>query len=68
MSVLLEGRHPDGKHIRIAVSPIRASGPPEERRGIRMVNPGGPAPALTWAARHVARFGLGGGAGQVRDA
>ena len=42
LSVPLDWRYPEGEHIRIAVSRVRASGTPAERRGILMVNPGGP--------------------------
>ena len=50
LSVPLDRAHPDGEHIRIAISRVRASGPPEERRGILLVNPGGPGgPGLAYA-------------------
>ncbi|MEV5121998.1 alpha/beta hydrolase [Streptomyces decoyicus] len=42
LSVPLDRSHPDGTHLRIAVSRIRASGPASERRGVLLVNPGGP--------------------------
>ncbi|GAB7029057.1 alpha/beta hydrolase [Streptomyces sp. NPDC021749] len=42
LDVPLDRRKPDGRHIRIAVSRVPASGTPEERRGILLVNPGGP--------------------------
>ncbi|WP_406263194.1 alpha/beta hydrolase [Streptomyces sp. NBC_00191] len=45
LSVPLDWEHPDGERISIAVSRVRASGPPEERRGILLVNPGGPGGA-----------------------
>ncbi|MEV6651706.1 alpha/beta fold hydrolase [Streptomyces sp. NPDC051219] len=50
LSVPLDREHPDGEHIRIAVSRVRASGPANERRGILLVNPGGPGgPGLAYA-------------------
>ncbi|MEU7154373.1 alpha/beta hydrolase [Streptomyces sp. NPDC045456] len=42
VSVPLDHTRPDGEHIRIAVSRVRASGTPAERRGVLLVNPGGP--------------------------
>ncbi|MEN2422477.1 alpha/beta fold hydrolase [Streptomyces rimosus] len=42
VSVPLDHSRPDGTRIRIAVSRVRASGTPAERRGILLVNPGGP--------------------------
>ncbi|WP_245689822.1 alpha/beta hydrolase [Streptomyces chattanoogensis] len=42
LSVPLDHAHPYGKHLRIAVSRVRASGPATERRGVLLVNPGGP--------------------------
>ncbi|MEU2791965.1 alpha/beta hydrolase [Streptomyces sp. NPDC007100] len=42
VSVPLDHRRPDGAHLRIAVSRVRASGTPAERRGVLLVNPGGP--------------------------
>lgn len=42
LSVPLDRRHPSGPHIEIAVSRVPASGTPAERRGILLVNPGGP--------------------------
>ncbi|WP_406214103.1 alpha/beta hydrolase [Streptomyces decoyicus] len=42
LSVPLDRSHPGGAHLRIAVSRIRASGPASERRGVLLVNPGGP--------------------------
>ncbi|MBT2392084.1 alpha/beta fold hydrolase [Streptomyces sp. ISL-1] len=57
LSVPLEWEHPDGEHIRIAVSRVRASGPPEERRGILLVNPGGPGgPGLAYAVTKRAKL------------
>lgn len=47
LSVPLDREHPDGERISIAVSRVRASGPPEERRGILLMNPAGPV-ALGW--------------------
>ncbi|MFG2224004.1 alpha/beta hydrolase [Streptomyces sp. NPDC048644] len=40
--VPLDRTRPDGPHLRIAVSRVRATGTPAERRGILLVNPGGP--------------------------
>ncbi|MFH8350404.1 alpha/beta hydrolase [Streptomyces sp. NPDC018045] len=40
--VPLDHTRPDGDHLRIAVSRVRASGTPAERRGVLLVNPGGP--------------------------
>ncbi|MCD9589917.1 alpha/beta hydrolase [Streptomyces sp. 8ZJF_21] len=42
LAVPLDWHHPEGEHLRIAVSRVRASGSPAERRGILLVNPGGP--------------------------
>ncbi|MCT9081771.1 alpha/beta hydrolase [Streptomyces fulvoviolaceus] len=42
LTVPLDWKHPDGRHIEIAVSRVPASGSPAERRGILLVNPGGP--------------------------
>lgn len=42
LSVPLDHRRPDGPHIDIAVSRVPASGSPAERRGVLLVNPGGP--------------------------
>ncbi|MEU9230149.1 alpha/beta hydrolase [Streptomyces massasporeus] len=42
LSVPLDRHHPSGPHIEVAVSRVRASGTPAERRGILLVNPGGP--------------------------
>lgn len=42
LSVPLDRGRPDGAHLRIAVSRVRASGPASERRGVLLVNPGGP--------------------------
>ncbi|MFH8409762.1 alpha/beta hydrolase [Streptomyces sp. NPDC018019] len=42
VSVPLDHTRPDGDRIRIAVSRVRASGTPAERRGVLLVNPGGP--------------------------
>ncbi|WP_406346489.1 alpha/beta hydrolase [Streptomyces sp. NBC_00648] len=57
LSVPLDWERPDGEHIRIAVSRVRASGPPEERRGILLVNPGGPGgPGLAYAVTKRAKL------------
>ncbi|MEU6965886.1 alpha/beta hydrolase [Streptomyces chrestomyceticus] len=40
--VPLDHTRPDGEHIRITVSRVRATGTPAERRGVLLVNPGGP--------------------------
>ncbi|MFG1667062.1 alpha/beta hydrolase [Streptomyces sp. Y7] len=42
LTVPLDHRHPSGPRIEIAVSRVPASGTPAERRGILLVNPGGP--------------------------
>ncbi|MFD5127976.1 alpha/beta hydrolase [Streptomyces olindensis] len=42
LTVPLDWRHPRGPRIEVAVSRVRASGTPAERRGILLVNPGGP--------------------------
>ncbi|MFJ8629348.1 alpha/beta hydrolase [Streptomyces sp. NPDC093568] len=42
LNVPLDRRHPSGPRIEIAVSRVPASGTPAERRGILLVNPGGP--------------------------
>ncbi|MFD7234636.1 alpha/beta fold hydrolase [Streptomyces syringium] len=42
LDVPLDRYRPDGRRLRIAVSRVRATGTPAERRGILLVNPGGP--------------------------
>ncbi|CAM5370069.1 alpha/beta hydrolase [Streptomyces purpurascens] len=42
LSVPLDRHRPRGPRIEVAVSRVRASGTPAERRGILLVNPGGP--------------------------
>ncbi|WP_234326506.1 alpha/beta hydrolase [Streptomyces sp. NRRL S-337] len=42
LSVPLDWDRPHGQHIQLAVSRVRASGTPAERRGALLVNPGGP--------------------------
>ncbi|POX36485.1 protease [Streptomyces sp. Ru73] len=42
LSVPLDRGSPDGRHIRLAVSRVPASGTAGERRGVLLVNPGGP--------------------------
>ncbi|WP_308307618.1 alpha/beta fold hydrolase [Streptomyces sp. ISL-10] len=42
LDVPLDWADPDGKRIRIAVSRVPASGTPQQRRGVLLVNPGGP--------------------------
>ncbi|MFF8291470.1 alpha/beta hydrolase [Streptomyces sp. NPDC016309] len=42
LAVPLDPGRPDGKRIRLAVSRVPASGTPAERRGVLLVNPGGP--------------------------
>ncbi|MFE7775136.1 alpha/beta hydrolase [Streptomyces sp. NPDC057445] len=57
LSVPLDRERPDGERISIAVSRVRASGPPEERRGILLVNPGGPGgPGLAYAVTKRAKL------------
>ncbi|MEU0219391.1 hypothetical protein ABZ281_31765 [Streptomyces sp. NPDC006265] len=42
LSVPLDRHHPPEPRIEVTVSRVRASGTPAERRGILLVNPGGP--------------------------
>ncbi|MFI9759742.1 alpha/beta hydrolase [Streptomyces sp. NPDC051963] len=42
IDVPLDRHHPEGPRLTIAVSRVPASGTPAERRGILLVNPGGP--------------------------
>jgi pimeloyl-ACP methyl ester carboxylesterase len=42
LAVPLDRHRPSGPRIEVAVSRVRASGTPAERRGILLVNPGGP--------------------------
>ncbi|MFE9396540.1 alpha/beta fold hydrolase [Streptomyces flavidovirens] len=42
LDVPLNWSEPEGKRIRVAVSRVPASGAPGERRGVLLVNPGGP--------------------------
>ncbi|WP_407552313.1 alpha/beta hydrolase [Streptomyces sp. Pv4-95] len=42
LAVPLDHSDPHGPQIRIAVSRVRATGTPAERRGVLLVNPGGP--------------------------
>ncbi|MFD9224953.1 alpha/beta hydrolase [Streptomyces sp. NPDC060064] len=57
LSVPLDWEHPDVGRIRIAVSRVRASGPSEGRRGILLVNPGGPGgPGLAYAVTKRAKL------------
>ncbi|MFG2526393.1 alpha/beta fold hydrolase [Streptomyces sp. NPDC048516] len=42
LSVPLDWDRPRGQHIDLALSRVRASGTPAERRGVLLVNPGGP--------------------------
>ncbi|WP_432095583.1 alpha/beta hydrolase [Streptomyces sp. bgisy100] len=42
LRVPLDRRHPEGRRTDLAISRIPASGKPSERRGILLVNPGGP--------------------------
>lgn len=42
LRVPLDWNHPRGPHLDVTVSRVRASGSPAERRGILLVNPGGP--------------------------
>jgi len=49
--VPLDWSRPDGPRIDLAVSRVAASGAPAERRGVLLVNPGGPGgPGLGYAA------------------
>ncbi|WP_413798012.1 alpha/beta hydrolase [Streptomyces iranensis] len=57
LAVPLDWSHPDGRRVRVAVSRVRASGPPAERRGILLVNPGGPGgPGLPYAVTKRAKL------------
>ncbi|MFG2290940.1 alpha/beta hydrolase [Streptomyces sp. NPDC048595] len=57
LSVPLDWAHPDGRRIRIAVSRVRASGTPAERRGVLLVNPGGPGgPGVPYAVTKRAKL------------
>ncbi|MFD0020265.1 alpha/beta hydrolase [Streptomyces sp. NPDC058382] len=57
LSVPLDHEQPGGEHIRIAVSRVPASGPPAERRGVLLVNPGGPGgPGLAYAVTKRAKL------------
>ncbi|MGW0816742.1 hypothetical protein ACWD00_26405 [Streptomyces viridiviolaceus] len=50
LSIPLDRADPVGKRIRIAVSRVPVSGAPGERRGVLLVNPGGPGgPGLSYA-------------------
>ncbi|WP_251063534.1 MULTISPECIES: alpha/beta hydrolase [unclassified Streptomyces] len=42
LTVPLDWKHPSGPRLEIAVSRVPASGSPAERRGVLLVNPGGP--------------------------
>ncbi|MER0484281.1 alpha/beta fold hydrolase [Streptomyces sp. Edi2] len=42
LSVPLDWDRPQGQHIELSLSRVRASGTPAERRGALLVNPGGP--------------------------
>ncbi|MFB9433612.1 alpha/beta hydrolase [Streptoalloteichus tenebrarius] len=57
LDVPLDHSHPDGRTLRLAVSRVRASGSPEERRGVLLVNPGGPGGSgLDYAATKRAKM------------
>lgn len=45
LTVPLDRSRPDGPTLRMAVSRVRATGTPAERRGVLLVNPGGPGGA-----------------------
>jgi pimeloyl-ACP methyl ester carboxylesterase len=45
LSVPLDYGHPSGRHLQIAVSRIRATGPAAKRQGPLLINPGGPGAA-----------------------
>lgn len=57
LHVPLDRNHPDGKQLRLAISRVRASGPSSERRGVLLVNPGGPGgPGLAYAVTKRAKL------------
>ncbi|MEU2435578.1 alpha/beta hydrolase [Streptomyces rubradiris] len=57
LDVPLDRERPDGRRIRIAVSRVPASGTPGERRGVLLVNPGGPGgPGLSYAVTKRAKL------------
>ncbi|WDM17149.1 alpha/beta fold hydrolase [Streptomyces lavenduligriseus] len=57
LDVPLDRENPDGRRIRIAVSRVPASGTPGERRGVLLVNPGGPGgPGLSYAVTKRAKL------------
>ncbi|WP_433854365.1 alpha/beta hydrolase [Streptomyces kronopolitis] len=57
LHVPLDRGHPDGKQLRLAISRVRASGPAAERRGVLLVNPGGPGGAgLSYAVTKRAKL------------
>ncbi|MEU9123130.1 alpha/beta hydrolase [Streptomyces sp. NPDC048506] len=57
LSVPLDRSRPHGIRIDIAVSRVRASGPASERRGVLLVNPGGPGgPGLGYAVTKRAKL------------
>ncbi|TVL89487.1 alpha/beta hydrolase [Streptomyces sp. SAJ15] len=57
LRVPLDHRRPHGRHLDIAVSRVPASGTPAERRGILLVNPGGPGGAgLSYAVTKRAKL------------
>ncbi|MFF3744650.1 alpha/beta hydrolase [Streptomyces kronopolitis] len=57
LHVPLDRSHPDGKQLRLAISRVRASGPASERRGVLLVNPGGPGgPGLAYAVTKRAKL------------
>ncbi|KAF4409050.1 alpha/beta hydrolase [Streptomyces lycii] len=57
LGVPLDRERPDGPRIRIAVSRVPASGTPGERRGVLLVNPGGPGgPGLSYAVTKRAKL------------
>lgn len=57
LRVPLDHRDPDGRQLSIAVSRVPASGAPAERRGVLLVNPGGPGgPGLGYAVTKRAKL------------
>ncbi|MBH1937311.1 alpha/beta fold hydrolase [Streptomyces sp. AV19] len=57
LTVPLDRSRPDGPTLKLAVSRVRATGTPAERRGVLLVNPGGPGGAgLPYAVVKRAKF------------
>ncbi|MFC5655165.1 alpha/beta hydrolase [Streptomyces nogalater] len=57
LDVPLDWENPGGRRIRVAVSRVPAAGTPGERRGVLLVNPGGPGgPGLSYAVTKRAKL------------